>query len=119
MSDCAQNPYMTADELLSWRDNLTVAFGDYTIKPKRDFGKTGYWDATHRCHITAGWIVVKDGVLATPGATWFRTMREAEIGLWLVMASKGDTDVYHALTRVFDLMSKKIAHRNPECEVAA
>lgn len=105
------NPYMTDMELSSWRRGDATQIGEYSIVPKRDFGKIGFYDADTRSNISAGWIVTKGGMLATPGAGWYKTLEEAKVGLNLLVASKGDVEVFHALTAAVYGMARVVAAR--------
>lgn len=51
-------------------------YGKYTIVEKRDFGSTPYW--IDGFPVKHGYVVVRDGCNAMPGATWFQTVREAK-----------------------------------------
>ena len=105
------NPYMTASELESWRRGDETRIEEYSIVPKRDFGKLGFYDARTRSNISAGWIVKKGGCNAIPGAGWYKTLDEAVVGLNLLIASKGEAEVFHALTAALYGMAKVVARR--------
>lgn len=91
-----RHPLMTIDEFAAWRRGDSVQIGKYTIKPKRDFDFSGFLiDGTW---VTAGWVVVKDGCLATPGAGWDTTLAGARRTVGKLMIAKGDPDVFHGLT---------------------
>lgn len=114
-----QNAYMSALEAEDWRNGTICKIGDYTIKPKRDFGSTGFWDAPTRSHISMGWVIVKDGCLATPGAGWYKTMTQAKAGVGLLMASKGDAEVYHGLNQALRYMIEADRENQKVAEKAA
>lgn len=75
--------FMDQKEYDEWRDgNVTTTYADMTIKPKRDFGSTPYYDAKLRGHFAEGWVIVYatgmyKGANAMPGATWARTKARA------------------------------------------
>ena len=53
-----------------------IDYCGFTIEPKRDFGPTGFnIDGTFT---KIGYIVIKDGCNAMPGATWFHTIENAK-----------------------------------------
>ena len=45
----------------------------FTIEPKRDFGPAGF--LLDGRFVKVGYVVVKNGCNAMPGAVWFRTIR--------------------------------------------
>jgi hypothetical protein len=51
----------------------------YRIKPKRDFGKLGFW--IDGKWVRQGFVVTRDGGNCMPGATWFRTVADAFAGI--------------------------------------
>jgi hypothetical protein len=88
--------YMSDADFRSYERGDILRIGEYTIKPKRDFGSTGFLiDGEY--NIKVGWIVVKDGALATPGGVWAKTIAGAKRHVGALMASKGDPDVFHGL----------------------
>ena len=102
------NPYMSHREREDWVNGNTVTIGEYTIQPKRDFGAQGFYDAPTRATINMGWIITKENTHAVPGAGWFHTIEEATVGLNLLIASKGDADVYHALSSAMEGMARVV-----------
>lgn len=60
-----------------------VDYHGFTIEPKRDFGPTGFF--IDGKFIKRGYVVVKDGCNAMPGATWFYTIELAKeaIDIWI------------------------------------
>ena len=57
-----------------------VEYKDYIIKPKRDFGTSGFLINGKR--VREGFVVVdKFNINVMPGATWFQTVKEAEKGI--------------------------------------
>jgi hypothetical protein len=63
--------------------NRVVEYRGFTIKPKLDMG-THPW-LTHANRISTGWVVVKDGCLALPGACWDSSLLacRSSIDLWI------------------------------------
>jgi len=63
--------------------NRVVSYRGFTIKPKLDFGQYPY--RGHGNVISTGWVVIKDGCLALPGATWSSSILEARacIDIWI------------------------------------
>lgn len=90
------NHFMTDSEYKDWENGNCIKIGDYAIKPKRDFSEHGY--LIDGVHVKAGWVVIKDHALATPGGGWDCTIRGATKTVGLLMASKGDADVFHGLS---------------------
>lgn len=66
----------------------------YQIVPKQDFGHYGYYDAKRRCLIREGFIVTDGFCNVMPGATWFRTKEEAEIGIEALRLAGDNADFY-------------------------
>ncbi len=93
------NPYMSPEEHGMWDAGHQIMIGDYSIKPKRDFGSVGFWDSPSRSHIRKGWVVCDSaGCNAIPGAGWYDTLAGAHKGIALLLASRGDADVFHGLS---------------------
>lgn len=63
--------------------NRVVTYRGFTIKPKLDFGS--YPHRNHGNVISTGWVVIKDGCLALPGATWSESIlsARASIDIWI------------------------------------
>jgi hypothetical protein len=58
------------------QDFMRARVGEkFHIKPKRDFGKYGFW--INRQFVKSGFVVCKGGCNVMPGATWFLTIPEA------------------------------------------
>lgn len=75
-------PHMTPVERQLYEDGHSEEYRGFIIKPKRDFGRTSYWSAEHRCNLNAGWVILYgsgkySGCLATPGATFAWTLQGA------------------------------------------
>jgi len=73
----------------------TEEYKGYIIEPKLDFGEYPYLvnGATYK----AGWVVVKGGCNAMPGATWFRLRKQARKAIDALIESDGDTDRFWRL----------------------
>ena len=79
----------------------------YQIKPKRDFGKgPGHWLPNAGPHGTGRYGFVKHGYVVTdgscnvmPGATWFRTVEDANRAIFILEASNGNSDKFWELIR--------------------
>lgn len=65
-----------------------VKFRGFTIEPKRDFGPTGFYIDGR--FIKRGYVVVKDGCNAMPGATWFLTIADAKEAINVLIDVGGD-----------------------------
>ena len=90
-----KNSLMSEAEFERWERGDLNQIGDYTIKPKRDFGEgfliRGVW-------VKAGWIVLRNGVSVLPGAVWDTTLAGASRTVGKLMVAKGDSDIFHGLT---------------------
>lgn len=71
---------------------MTTKYRGHEIKPKRDFGETGYF--IDGKYVKKGWNVVKDGCNIMPGATWFQTVQEAKESIDLLIAVKGNAEEF-------------------------
>ena len=71
----------------------------YSIKPKKDFGTQGF--LIEGKWVKKGYVVVKDGCNAMPGATWFRTVAEAEEAIDVLIAVDGDAELFWELLQPF------------------
>lgn len=60
-----------------------IDYQGFTIEPKRDFGSTGF--LVDGRFIKIGYVVVKNGCNAMPGAVWFRSIEDAKgaIDVWI------------------------------------
>ena len=63
----------------------------FTIEPKRDFGPSGFFLDGRFTKI--GYVVVKDGCNAMPGATWFRSIEDAKDAID-VLIEVGGADIW-------------------------
>jgi hypothetical protein len=75
-------PHMTPMERDLYEAGHSEEFRGFVIKPKRDFGRTGYWSSEHRTNINAGWVICYGsgtyrGCNAAPGATFSWTLQGA------------------------------------------
>lgn len=75
-------PHMTPFERGLYEAAHSEEYRGFIIKPKRDFGRYGYWSPEHRCNLNAGWVIVHGsgvftGALATPGGTFAWTLKGA------------------------------------------
>jgi hypothetical protein len=61
---------MTDAEYEQYQRGDTCEYAGFLIKPKRDFGSTGFYDSKTRRNVKEGWVIVKDGCNVMPGATW-------------------------------------------------
>lgn len=60
---------------------ITSTYCGYTIKPKKDWGPYGGFLIDGEV-VKEGWVVTDGGIInVMPGATWFRTMKEAHKGI--------------------------------------
>ena len=80
----------------------------YHIKPKRDFGNgPGFWCVNAGDTGTGKYGFVKSGFVVTdggiinvmPGATWFRTIREALEAISCLEASNGNSATFWNMIR--------------------
>lgn len=94
-----ENTMMSEHEYEQWQRGDTIKIGDYTIKAKRDFGKTGH--LIDGKMVMAGWGVTKNGMLETPGGLWDTTLRGAQRTVGMLMAAQGNTEVFHGLRLAF------------------
>lgn len=108
-------PHMTPIERQLYEAGHTEECRGFIIKPKRDFGRYGYWSAEHRCNLNAGWVIVHGsglfaGALATPGCTFSWTLKGAREMVDDMIAAGysgecnsvdggGDSDVFWQLNR--------------------
>jgi hypothetical protein len=71
------SPYFNDEDQEVWEGRKTITIGSYTVKPKKDFGRYGYYDAKTRQNLKAGFIVTNGVYNALPGAVWAKTVDEA------------------------------------------
>jgi hypothetical protein len=60
----------------------------FAVEPKRDFGPVGFYIDGR--FVKDGFVVVKDGCNAMPGATWFRTIDSAKHAIDVFIDVDGD-----------------------------
>lgn len=75
-------PHMTPMERDLYESGHTETYRGFTIQPKRDFGRHGYWSSEHRCNLNAGWVICYGsgafrGCNAMPAATFAWTLKGA------------------------------------------
>jgi hypothetical protein len=59
--------------------NFSTEYRGYQIKLKRDFGNQPFLVEGHM--LSHGYVVIKDGALATPGAVWHYTVADAKLAI--------------------------------------
>lgn len=64
----------------------------HTITAKLDFGDNPY--LVNGASVRHGWVVVKDGCNAMPGAIWFGLRREARKAIDILIETDGDSDAF-------------------------
>jgi hypothetical protein len=93
---------MTDAEYDQWASGgYSAEYAGYRIKPKQDFG-SGFWDAPTRRHVKEGWVIVKDGCNAMPGATWAHNLAEAHQMIDVLEAVGGDGQKFWHLLRAIN-----------------
>jgi hypothetical protein len=99
---------MTDAEYAEWESgNVTHEYAGFLIKPKRDFGSTGFYDEKTRRTVKEGWVIVKDGCNAMPGATWAHNVAEAHQLIDVLMAVDGDGQKFWHLLRAINAVEPK------------
>lgn len=95
---------MTDAEYDQWASGgYSAEYAGYWIKPKLDFGSdAGFWDAPTRRHVKEGWVIVKDGCNAMPGATWAHNLAEAHQMIDVLEAVGGDGQKFWHLLRAIN-----------------
>jgi hypothetical protein len=93
---------MTDAEYEQWERGDTTEYAGFTIKPKRDFGERGFYDADTRRNVKEGWVIVKDGCNAMPGATWAHTQARATQMIDVFMAVDQDSQKFWHLLRAIN-----------------
>lgn len=94
---------MTDAEYEQWESgNYKPEYAGFWIKPKRDFGETGFYDSKTRRNVKEGWVIVKDGCNAMPGATWAHNLAEAQQMIDVYMAVDGDAQKFWHLLRAIN-----------------
>ena len=76
--------------------NIDIEYKGYHIKPKLDFG--GYAHKNVNTYYK-GYVVVKDGYNAMPGATWSPSVIGAKVMIDTFIEADGDGDVFWKLHR--------------------
>jgi hypothetical protein len=98
---------MTDAEYDQWASGgYTAEYAGFTIKPKLDFG-SGFWDAPTRRHVKEGWVIVKGGCNAMPGATWAHNLAEAHQMIDAFMAVDCDGQKFWHLLRAINAVEPK------------
>lgn len=69
-----------------------IDYRGYTIVPKRDFGPMGHYVDGKLTKV--GYVAVKDGCNAMPGATWFHTVESAKEAIDVLVAVGGDSELF-------------------------
>ena len=69
-----------------------IDYRGFTIKPKRDFGPKGFYINGKFTKI--GYVAVKDGCNAMPGATWFHTIESAKEAI-NILIDVGGADIWN------------------------
>lgn len=90
---------MTDAEYEQWERGDKTEYAGFYIKPKRDFGESGFYDSHTRRNVKEGWVVVKDGCNPMPGATWAHTQAEATQMIDVFMAVDQDGQKFWHLLR--------------------
>jgi hypothetical protein len=80
---------MTDAEYEQWERGDTTEHAGFFIKPKRDFGATGFYDSKTRCN-------------AMPGATWAHNRAEAMQMIDVLMAVDQDAQKFWHLLRAIN-----------------
>lgn len=97
---------LCADDFKDWAAGNATRIGDFTVTPKRDFGSSGAKQPG--CAQPHGWIVTRNGCLATPGGIWAYS-REGGARLIHAMIAAGYTgtvsDAPEAAQRVHSLLA--------------
>ena len=90
---------MSDEEHEAWRTGQTYRHMGLTIKPKNDFGQSGYWDPKTRSHIKEGWIV-SDGIAEVlPGAIWATNLKEVNLLISCYQVANGSSDQFWLLVK--------------------
>lgn len=92
-------PDMGPEELAAYIGGKAFEYRGYTISPKRDFGSRGFWCSRFKVLINAGWIVGKGFGNALPGATWAKTIAEAERLIDIFIEAEFNGPTFWALVR--------------------
>jgi hypothetical protein len=96
---------MTDAEYEQWERGDTTEYAGFYIKPKRDFGESGFYDSKTRRNVKEGWVIVKDGCNVMPGATWAHTQAEANQMIDVFMAVDQDGQKFWHLLRAINAVA--------------
>lgn len=103
---------MTDAEYEQWESgNYTCEYAGFWIKPKRDFGETGFYDSKTRRNVKEGWVICKGGCNAMPGATWAHNLAEAHQMIDAFMAVGEDGQKFWHLLRAINAVEPEPAVR--------
>jgi hypothetical protein len=69
-----------------------IDYRGFTIAPKRDFIGKGFY--INGAFTKRGYVVVKDGCNAMPGATWFHTIESAKEAIDILI-EVGGADIWN------------------------
>jgi hypothetical protein len=100
---------MTDAEYEQWERGDMTEYAGFHIKPKRDFGESGFYDSKTRRNVKEGWVVVKDGCNPMPGATWAHTQAEATQMIDVFMAVDQDGQKFWHLLRAINAVAAEPA----------
>jgi hypothetical protein len=89
-----KKPEFVSNGLINVPD-IQIEYKGYIIKAKRDFGSQPYLSAG--CVFKKGYVVVKNGALATPGGGWYHSVIEAKIGIDCLIEANGDSVKFYEL----------------------
>jgi hypothetical protein len=73
-------------------EEQAVEYRGYTITPKLDFGNRPH--LVNGAYYKHGWVVVKDGCNAMPGATWFSLVSKAKRAIDILEDVGEDSDEF-------------------------
>ncbi len=65
-----------------------IDYRGFTVEPKRDFVGSGFY--INGKFTKRGYVVVKDGCNAMPGATWFHTIESAKEAIDILIDVGGE-----------------------------
>lgn len=72
----------------------------FFIEPKRDFGPVGHF--IDGKYVKKGWLVTDGGICnVMPGATWFRTIKDAKHAIDVLIAVRGNVDMFWEIMQPF------------------
>ena len=70
----------------------TLSHRGFTVESKRDFGPSGFYIGGK--FVKRGFVVVKDGCNAMPGATWFLSVEDAKHAIDTFIDVDGSADKF-------------------------